>query len=115
MDDQGSRTLASVQELEQHYAKTPADDRDPFWQALLKGAGETVCLIQTHFWANVGGPGPYSDSYTMVVYTHGNESDRLSKACTEACSKMGADVGATIAGLPRPQVSAWAKMKRWFA
>ena len=46
-------------------------------RVLFETDGELRCIMLTEFWCNVGGPFPYSDSYTFSFFTRTDSDDRM--------------------------------------
>lgn len=110
MDPDNKVAFASLDELRRHYAGIAEEDREPFFRAWLVRNGQTACFIQTEFFVFVGGPQPYSDSYTLALYFREVGPERLSQACRDATERVGASVAAEIIGLPEPHVSFWTRV-----
>lgn len=48
---------------------TPADDRDPPGLLIVRSGAELRLCVVTEYWARVGGPWPYADSYTYAIFS----------------------------------------------
>ena len=46
----------------------PPDDRDPPRLVVLSRSRKPVLVMATDYWTRIGGPAPYADSYTYVIY-----------------------------------------------
>lgn len=48
---------------------TPADDRGPPGLLIVRSGADLRLCVVTEYWAQVGGPWPYADSYTYAVFS----------------------------------------------
>jgi hypothetical protein len=53
-----------------------SDDPDPE-PIEVRQQGELVLYVAPEFWANIGGPAPYADSYTYAVFSREDLAGRL--------------------------------------
>ena len=107
--------LASVEELEDRLQKMPEEDREPFQWATLVKAGRTECYARLDFWVFVGGPQPYSDSYTLSFFTRRHMAVELQKACVEACSSVGIAVAPAFLGRHSPRITILHRLADWLS
>jgi hypothetical protein len=77
--------------------------RGPVPTILLKRDGLTVGLVESVLWANVGGPHPYHDSYTMAVYSSEDIAERLEPMVRSRCEREGAELTEVVRASPTPQ------------
>jgi hypothetical protein len=52
-------------------------DREPPEFIIVREKGEIVLCIATEYWAHIGGPSPYHDSYTYSFYSSTDISKRI--------------------------------------
>ena len=79
---------------------------------MLYKAGVLVASLETEFWGAVGGPPPYSDSYTVSVYSEVDITTALEQGIDSLCSKMKWKLRPTIEAKARPRLSIWARLGR---
>ena len=79
---------------------------------MLYKAGVLVASLETEFWGAVGGPPPYSDSYTVSVYSEVDVTTALEQGIDSLCSKRKWKLRPTIEAKSRPRLSIWARLGR---
>ena len=79
---------------------------------MLYKAGVLVASLETEFWVAVGGPPPYSDSYTVSVYSEVDVTTTLEQGIASLCSKRKWKLRPTIEAKARPHLSIWARLGR---
>ena len=72
---------------------SPCDvDLDPPERVLGFRHTKLVAFAETEEWINIGGPAPYSDSYTLSVYTELDRSDDFLQICRRVLSDHGISI-----------------------
>jgi hypothetical protein len=73
--------LRSLRELTERYGSQDEMDRDPPPRIRVHCGGRLVAIEETELWAQVGGPAPYHDSFTMSFYTAENRAVEFRHIC----------------------------------
>jgi hypothetical protein len=107
--------LHSMRELTEWYARQDEIDREPPIQMTLWQGAKLVSLVETEWWAKVGGPPIYHDSYTISFYTFGSRVSEFRQICERVCQAIGANITAFHEGNPRkePFIPLWKRLLRW--
>lgn len=61
------------------------------------------CRAEIELWCCVGGPPPYSDSYTLSFYTRRILTREFLPACERACREFGGEVTKVYEASPEPR------------
>ena len=85
---EGGMECESVDALGEHLLAIPEEDRVPPLRMHFRRKGKLVCLEETEFWSQCGGPLPYSDSDTLSFYTAEDMSELLVSVCSAACRRV---------------------------
>ena len=86
----------------------------PFSRATLSRSGRVHALIHVEPWAMIGGPFPYSDSWTFAIYRETDDVKGLRDACYRVCAQHGLPILEEMCGLVAPEKSSlWKCMVRW--
>ncbi len=72
------------------------EDRYPPEFILLRGKENLVLCIATEYWTHVGGPRPYSNSYTYSIYSNEDLSARVMRFLLEAEASQGWDISPDV-------------------
>ena len=99
----------------------PDDIHEPparcFWR---DGGGRTRVDARTEFWSNIGGPSPYSDSYTVSFYSDTPELDEaVHDSIVEHCAEAGLQIVNEKSETPGsvriavPPAEQWTKRIMW--
>lgn len=89
-------TVQSIRGFRQHANKAGEEDWEPPPRIRFSNGQDIVCLEESEFWNECGGPFPYSDSYTMSFYTRRVMAKEFQAACERVCDQLGAEITATI-------------------
>jgi len=63
-------------------------DQEPPEFILLRHGQELVLCIATEYWAHIGGPMPYHDSYTYSLFSKHNITENVRTFLTEAAASQ---------------------------
>jgi hypothetical protein len=107
IDLDGSATLVSLDELRVKLQDDREESEPPRRIEFLKG-NHLSCVEETEFWNLVGGPQPYSDSYTASFYTSTDMSTEFTRACQQTCGT--ADVTIVEAARSPLPVPLWRRL-----
>jgi len=66
-----------------------ADDQDPAEYVMVRDGDNLVLCIATEFWTQVGGPRPYSDSYTYSIFSKEELAPRVRHFLAAATESSG--------------------------
>ena len=106
--DKESLPFASVSLMRQYVDGRPQADC-VFNRATFCLRGRAHAFIDVEPWAAVGGPSPYSDSWTFAIYRDTDDITRLRDACYRVCAQHGLPVLEEIRGLAAPEEPPWWK------
>lgn len=81
----------------------------PFDRATFYLRGSVQAFIDVEPWAAVGGPFPYSDSWTFAIYRDTDDMMCLRDACYRVCMQHGFPIEEEIRGLAVPEGPPWWK------
>lgn len=105
---QDSRVFRSLKELDILFRKTPREDQEPPLRIEFHSDKVIQCSMETEFWVYAGGPSPYSDSYTISIYTHRDRSHSFASICRKVASDLDVTITREIEGSPEiPKMSGW--------
>lgn len=79
---------------------------------MLYRADVLVASLETEFWVSVGGPSPYSDSYTVSIYSEADVDAILEESIASMCLRLNWGLEPTIEAQTRPHISIWARLWR---
>ena len=82
-DDIGKPSTAFVKDEE---------DREPPPFIYAYKNKKLICIGVTEYWVNCGGKQPYSDSYTISIYTKNDLSSQLQRECFKLCKESGIEI-----------------------
>ena len=102
----GASSVEEISERIRNDATWEGPERPPF-RIYFRRNGQLVCLEETEFWGNAGGPWPYSDSDTLCLYTPTDMSARFQEAVTRACALAGGRMIGPIPGESAPIQTPW--------
>ncbi len=107
--------VGSLSELTDWYDSRDRLDHEPPFEMYLRQGAQLVAMTETEFWAKIGGPDIYHDSYTLSVYTAEGSLGTLRNACEQVCHELGAPVSGFHVGAERkePFVSWWCLPLKW--
>jgi hypothetical protein len=94
---------AGALDVKRRLEGVPVLEREPIPTILLKRGDLAVGLVESVLWANVGGPQPYHDSYTMAVYSSEDVAARLESMVRSRCEREGAELTEVVRASPTPQ------------
>lgn len=72
------------------------DEHEPPKEIHFFKDGKINSCIYTEYWTFAGGPMPYSDSYTISVYTKDDISNELIVICDDVCNELNATITSFI-------------------
>jgi hypothetical protein len=111
--DRDPLVFDSLVAMREHVAGHPETGR-PFNRAVFCRGGRATAFINVEPWAAVGGPFPYSDSWTFAIYRETDDARTLRDACHRVCARHGLPVQEELQGLPEPRGAPWWKrLVRW--
>jgi hypothetical protein len=96
------KPLVSFGALEEYYQNVSEVEREPPHKILWFQDHLLVCMGLSELWARVGGPEPYSDSYTMSLYTKKDYTSPFRSICEEVCQRINTQIVDFIQGRPNP-------------
>jgi len=106
--------FTSVDMMHSHVMEAPERFGIPFSRATFFVAGRVTAFIDTEYWAQVGGPFPYSDSWTFSIYRSTNTSMKLQDECYQVCTRHDHAVLDEMRGLPSPEpLPLWRRLLKW--
>jgi hypothetical protein len=86
----------------------------PFNRATCYVKGKTHALIDVEPYNVVGGPWPYSDSWTFAIYRETEDIAGIRDACYEVCRRYGLPITEEMQGLAVPKgPPLWKRIVRW--
>ena len=86
------KEFRTAADLMRDYEPLPEIERDPLKRALVRREDTIVAAIGSEPWAEVGGPMPYNDSYTIPIYSAHDASAQLEAAARSTCRRLGAEI-----------------------
>lgn len=111
----GPLAFASVSLMREHVEGRKPEFGGPFNRARFFQRGKANAFIDVEPWAAVGGPSPYSDSWTFAVYRDTDDVTLLRNACYRVCQQHGWPVLEEIRGRDTPvEPSWWRRLVQWF-
>ena len=115
--DEILKEFRTATDLMREYEPLPEIERDPLERAVLQRGGMVVAAVGSEPWADVGGPMPYHDSYTIPIYSLDDAGAELEEAARSTCRRLGAEVTEVVQGSATPvppgvlqRVAAWLGM-----
>jgi len=70
----------SIDEFLHGWLLMPPEDREPPRRVVVRNDGQVILCIATEFWALVGGPPEYHDSYTYSVFSRESLSEDVRRS-----------------------------------
>ena len=61
------------------------EEKEPPHQVIFKSGENTVAVMITEYWTDIGGMQPYHDSYTFSLYTKDDYSDEMLVIADKIC------------------------------
>ena len=112
----GGARFTSFGDLAREYARVSQDERDPPRRVRLFNGDDPVCVMDTEFWVNVGGPAIYHDSYTFSFYTAADHAESFRALCAGVCGDLDVNVTGFHQGArhKKPRRSFWRRVVRAF-
>lgn len=109
------RRVESLSQLQALYAGVRGSVHEPPKHIILTRHGRPVCIIETECRVRVGGPAPYHDAYSAVLYTKEDHATALRHACEQVAGELGAHVVGYDEGAPHraPFVPLWKRPLQW--
>jgi hypothetical protein len=81
-----NKSLNSFNELKLVIAENENEDKEPPpFIRVYDNNNELMCLCVTEYWTLVGGEMPYSDSYTISLYSKEDFSSLFQRSCLRTC------------------------------
>ena len=84
-------SLESLDALGREWLAAPEVEREPPELLRALRSGSVVCLAVPELWAQVGGPQPYHDSYTMSFFARFRSPLAVAESAAAAATALGAE------------------------
>ena len=85
-------TFSNFEELQKELSLKDEEDREPPPFIYAYKNKKLICIGVTEYWVNCGGKQPYSDSYTISIYTKNDLSSQLQRECFKLCKESGIEI-----------------------
>jgi hypothetical protein len=97
-----AREVHNAEEICELFNEIPRVRQKPFYRLLFMNDSLVVAVLESEPWAQVGGPLPYHDSYTLSLFTASDLSQELVKAARVFVEQAGVELSEVIQGNSTP-------------